>query len=211
MAYDLEEQEQIEQLKAWWNKYGTLTLLLLSLALAAILGWQGWNWYQNHQASQARGYFEALQKAADQMQGEESVSRVQAAMRTLQGDFGSTDYAARAALVAADTLARESDPAGAEAALRWLAGSQHEAFAPIARLRLAGLLLDQKKYDDALAQLGSTAPAFEGMFADRRGDVLLAKGDVNGARAEWKKALELLGPSSALASIVQLKIETSGA
>ncbi|AWB33502.1 YfgM family protein [Orrella marina] len=211
MAYDLEEQEQIEQLKAWWSKYGTLTLLLLSLALAVVLGWQGWNWYQNHQATQARGYFEALQKASTQMDSPESVNRVQAAMTTLQSDFPATDYAARAALVAGDALARDGNNAGAEAALAWLARSEHEAFAPIARLRLAGLLMDQKKFDDALALLDEPPPSFEGVFADRRGDVLLAKGDVKAAKAQWGRALELLGAANPLISIVQLKIETSGA
>ena len=211
MAYDLEEQEQIEQLKAWWNKYGTLTLLLLSLALAVVLGWQGWNWYQNHQATQARGYFEALQKASTQMESQESVSRVQAAMKTLQTDFPATDYAARAALVAGDALARDGDLSGAEAALAWLAQSQHQAFAPIARLRLAGLFMDQKKFDDALALLNSPPASFEGVFADRRGDVLLAKGEIKAAQAEWDRAVELLGTTNPLTSIVQLKIETSGA
>ena len=210
MAYDLEEQEQIEQLKAWWKKYGTFTFGLLSLALAVVLGWQGWNWYQNHQATQARGYFEALQKASVQMQGQESVSRVQAAMRTLQSDFSATDYAARAALVAGDVLAREGDPAGAQAALQWLAQSQHVAFAPIARIRLAGIFLDQNEFDRALAQLESAPVSFEGLFADRRGDVLMAKGDKEGAKEQWRRALDLLGSSSPLANIVQLKIETSG-
>lgn len=210
MAYDLEEQEQIEQLKAWWNKYGTLTLLLLSLALACVLGWQGWNWYQNHQAAQARGYFEALQKAATQMESDESVVRVQAAMKTLQADFPKTDYAARAALVAAEALARDGDRAGAESSLRWLAQSAHPSFAPIARLRLAGLLLDQKKYDEALGQLESPPTAFEGIFADRRGDILMAKGDAKGAKAQWDRALELLGAANPLTNIVQIKIETSG-
>lgn len=211
MAYDLEEQEQIEQLKAWWNKYGTLTLLLLSLALAVVLGWQGWNWYQNHQATQARGYFEALQKASTQMDSQESVSRVQAAMKTLQTDFPETDYAARAALVAGGALARDGDTAGAEAALGWLAHSEHEAFAPIARLRLAGLLMDQQKFDDALALLDAAPASFEGMFADRRGDVLFAKGDAEGAKVQWDRAIALLGTANPLTSIVQLKIETSGA
>lgn len=210
MAYDLEEQEQIEQLKAWWNKYGTFTFLLLALALAVILGWQGWNWYQNHQATQARGYFEALQKASVQMQGQESVSRIQAAMKTLQSDFATTDYAARAALVAGDVLAREGDQAGALSALQWLAQSQHVAFAPIARMRLAGLLMDQREFDRALAQLDAAPVPFEGLFADRRGDVLMAKGDIEGAKVQWRRALDLLGSSSPLANILQLKIETSG-
>jgi len=210
MAYDLEEQEQIEQLKAWWNKYGTLTMLLLSLALAAVLGWQGWNWYQNHQASQARGYFEALQKAAVQNEPGQSVPRIEAAMKTLQSDFAETDYAARGALVAADALARMNEAGKAEDILRWLANSNHKAVAPVARIRLAGLLADQQKYDEALAVLESAPAPFEALFADRRGDVLMAKGDKQAAQQQWQRALDLLGAADPLAGIVELKIETLG-
>ena len=210
MAYDLEEQEQLEQLKAWWNKYGALTLGLLSLALAAVLGWQGWNWYQNHQATQSRGYFEALERASEQP-GQEAVPRVLAAMNTLQTDFPKTDYAARAALVAASTLIKNGDPAQAQRILTWLSQSSHTALVPVAQLRLAGLLLDEQKYDEALAQLNAPPPSFEGLFADRRGDVLAAMGQSAKAVAAWKEAIESFGPSSALSGAVQLKIDTLGA
>ncbi|MFW8566451.1 YfgM family protein [Orrella sp. 11846] len=210
MAYDLEEQEQIEQLKAWWNKYGTITLLLLTLALAVVLGWQGWNWYQNHQAVQARGYFEALQKAAQQNEGEESVVRVNAALKTLQQDYGSTDYAARATLVAAQALLRDQNVEGAKAALQWLANSDHPALVPVAKLRLADLWLDQKDFDQAMAQLKSPPASFEGLFADRRGDILMAKGQKQEAVQQWRQAIEQLGSNPQLRDFVELKVETSG-
>lgn len=209
MAYDLEEQEQLEQLKAWWNKFGGVTLSLLSIALAIVLGWQGWNWYQNHQATQARGYFEALERAA-QAPGPDSVPRVTAAMNTLQVDFPKTDYAARAALVAAAALLKNGDVDAAQRALTWLAQSTHVVLVPVAKLRLAGLLLDRQQYEQALTQLQTPPPAFEGLFADRRGDVLAAQGKPKEAVEQWRRAIELIGTGDPLAGVVQLKIDAAG-
>ena len=210
MAYDIEEQEQLDQLRAWWSKYGTLVSTGLLIALVMIAGWRGWQWYQTNQASQARGYFEALEDAGRQS-GDESVARINAAMKTLRDDYAATDYAARGALVAAAALQTHNDPAGARAQLEWLAKSKHAALVPIARLRLAGLLADQKDYDAALAQLSDGPAAFEGLYADRRGDIFAAQGKTAEARDAWKKALEVLGTNSPLAPVVKLKIDALGA
>ena len=83
MAYDLEEQEKIDQLKAWWGSYGTAALTFLVVLLVLVAGWRGWQWYQGHQANQARGYFEALEDASRQT-GDESVARINAAVTTLR-------------------------------------------------------------------------------------------------------------------------------
>lgn len=197
MAYDLEEQEQLAQLKAWWDKYGSITLGLLSLALVIVLGWQGFNWYENNQSQQARGYYDALERAAAQ-QGDDSSGRIQAAMQTLQGEFPKTDYAARAALVASDALRARDQLDAAAQPLIWLAASNHVALAPVAKLRLAGLYLDQGKYDQALAELDAAPDSFAALYADRRGDILAAQGKRDQALAAWQQAIELLGPADAL-------------
>lgn len=209
MAYDLEEQEQLAQLKAWWDKYGTITLGLLSLALVVVLGWQGLNWYENNQSQQARGYYDALERAAAQ-DGSDSVPRIEAAMQALQTDFPKTDYAARAALVAADALSARNELDAAAQPLTWLANSNHIALAPVAKLRLAGLLLDQGKYDQALSVLDTPPDSFKALYADRRGDILAAQGERAQALAAWQEAIELLGPADALTNVVQLKIDTMG-
>jgi len=209
MAYDLEEQEQIEQLKAWWNRYGAIAMGLLTVALLIVLGWQGWAWYQNNQATQARGYFEALERASEQP-GTDAMPRIVAAMETLKTDFAQTDYAGRGALVAAQALQARDDLDGAQEALEWLSQSNHEALAPVASLRLAGLLLDTEQYDQALATLADAPPAFEGLYADRRGDIYAAKGDREQALEQWREALTKIGVNQGLASALQLKIDTVG-
>ena len=141
MAYDLEEQEQIDQLKAFWGSYGTAVLTFLVVLLVLVGGWRGWQWYQGHQANQARGYFEALEDASRQT-GDESVARINAAVTTLRAEYGATDYAVRGALVAAAALQARGDLAAAQSQLEWISRSGPPALAPVARLRLAGLFYD---------------------------------------------------------------------
>lgn len=209
MAYDLDEQEQLDQLKAWWNKYGTMVLTVLIIATAVIGGWRAWQWYEGHQSSQARGYFEALEEAG-RSQGEESVARINAAMKTLRSEYAATDYAARGALVAASALAARKDLSGARAQLEWLSQTKHAALVPVSRLRLAALFLDQKEYEAALAQLKEAPPSFEGLFADRRGDVLAAQGKPAEAKKAWGDAMNMLGATNPLTPVVKLKLDALG-
>lgn len=209
MAYDLEEQEKLDALRAWWDKYGTLCAILVFVVVAGIAGWRGWQWYESHKAGQAMGYFEALESAAGQ-QGDDAVARIKAASSTLRTDFSSSGYTSRGVLVAAQALQARNDLDGAREQLEWLAKDKADpALAALARLRLAGVLLEQKQYDPALAQLGNPPEAFAGLYADRRGDILLAQGKPADAKLAWETALKELGPDP-VAQIVQLKIDALG-
>ncbi|OZI51380.1 YfgM family protein [Bordetella genomosp. 4] len=212
MAYDLEEQEQLDALKAWWARYGTLIMALVTIAVLAWGGWWGWKAYQNHRANQAMGYFEALEDAA-RLGSTDSAVRIKAAISTLRDDYAATGYAARGALVAAQALAQQKDLDGARQQLEWLASqSKHPALQPVARERLAGLLLDQKQYDAALAQLNNPPAAFATLYADRRGDILAAQGKPEEARKAWQTALDGLSAADPLRQAVQLKLDAlSGA
>ena len=204
MTYDLDEQEQIDALKAWWSKYGNLVLGVITAVLLVLAAWQGWNWYQRNQATQAAGYFEALQNAARQA----NVDQVRDASRALRGDFGSTAYAPRGALVAAQAMLAAGDADGAREQLQWIIEQRgDDPLAPVAKVRLAGVLIDLKQYDAALGLVSGPAPAgFDALYADRRGDVLFAQGKAADARAAWQSALDAFEPASPLRSVVQLKI-----
>lgn len=204
MTYDLEEQEQLEAIKAWWAKYGNLVLTLITVTLLVIASWQWWNWYQRNQAAQAASVFEALQTAAESRQ----TSQLLDASQRLQDKFASTAYAPRGALVAATALQQAGDAAAARTRLQWVIDGKDAALAPVARLRLAALLIDEGKPAEALPVLQGTAPAgFEALFADRRGDVYFARGELQEAARAWQEALQHMGPADPLASVVQLKIE----
>ncbi|MGG4774985.1 tetratricopeptide repeat protein [Paenalcaligenes sp. Me52] len=209
MAYDLEEQEKLDAIKDWWTRYGTLCVVLAFVVLAGILGWRGWQWYQTHQNTQAMGYYEALE-AASTMTGEEADARLVAASATLRSDFPKSGYASRGALVAAWALQERGNADGAREQLEWLVQQGSDpAMKAVARLRLAGLLLEQKDFDAALAQLENPPAGFAGLYADRKGDILFAQDKVAEARAAWQVALGLL-KGEAVEQLVQLKIDAVG-
>lgn len=209
MAYDLEEQEKLDALRAWWEKYGTMCAILIFVVVAGVVGWRGWQWYQGHQASQAMSYFEALEGATTQ-QGDDADARIKAASKTLRSDFPKSGYTPRGVLIAAHALQSRNDLDGAREQLEWLIkNSSDAALVPLGKLRLAGVLLEQKQYDQALAQVGDAPPAFAGLYADRRGDVFLAQGKQAEAKAAWETAVKELG-ADPVAQIVQLKIDALG-
>ena len=171
---DLEEQEQLDQLKTFWKQYGNLVTWALIAVMAAYAGWNGWNWWQRDQAAKSGAMFDQLDKAAKGGDAEQ-VGRVFSDMKER---FPRTAYTQQGGLLAAKTQFAKGQVDAALASLAWVAANAAETeYQTVARMRAAGLLLDQKKYDEALKQLdGATAVEFEALVADRRGDVLLAQG-----------------------------------
>ncbi|MAO50877.1 MAG: hypothetical protein CML16_08380 [Pusillimonas sp.] len=210
MAYDLEEQEKLDAIRQWWERYGTLIVTVLVVIAASFAGWRGWQWYETNQARQAMGYFEALETAATAQSNDESLARVRAASETLREDFPKSGYASRGALVAARVLQDQKDYSGASEQLNWvIEESGDAALVPLARLRLAGVLLEQKEYDAALNALDDSSEAFVGLYADRRGDIFAAQGKLDEARQSWQSAVEALGDDP-MAQIIELKIDALG-
>ncbi len=208
MAYDLEEQEKLDALKAWWDRYGTLCVVIVCVTVAVLASWRGWQWYQNHQAAQAMGYFEALETAVAE-QDEDAVGRIKAASATLRADFPSSGYTSRGVLVAAQVLQARGEPDAAREQLEWLVkNGKDSALVPVAQLRLASLLMAQSQYDEALAQLQNPPAAFVALFDDRRGDVLAAQGKMEEARTAWEAAMAGL-KNDPLQSVIELKLDAS--
>jgi predicted negative regulator of RcsB-dependent stress response len=209
MAYDLQEQEQIESLKAWWNQYGNLVTGLLTLILVVVAGVNGWKWYQRSQASQAVVYYEALEKAVTA----KDAAKVKDAAGALLDKYGSTAYAQMAALLAAKTYADGGDMKSAKAQLQWaMDKAKDEEYKHIARLRLAGILLDEKAYEEALKLVSiEPPPSYVSLYADRKGDVLLAMGKKDEAKTAYQVALDRAEKNGNVRQIIQLKLEALGA
>ncbi len=205
---DLEEQEQLDQLKHFWNKYGNLISGVLIVVFGAVAAWNGWNWWSNREAAQASALFSELDRAASGG----DLARVQRAFDDLKDKYARTTYAQQAGLLAARVLAEGGKPEGARAALGWVAQSgSDEGYQAVARLRLAGLLADAQQYDEALKQLASPMPGeLEALAADRRGDILQLQGKKDQARGEYRKALPGLQERSDYRRLVEIKLAALG-
>lgn len=208
MAYDLEEQEQIDVLKAWWKRNGTTVLLAVAVFAAVVAGMQGWRFYQKSQQQQAALVYEAVQSA---VQGKD-LKRIRDAAGQLIEKYPGTPYATRAALLAAGANYESGDAKSAKAQLQWVVEhAKEEGARDIARLRLAGILLDEKNYAEALKALeANPSQAFAGLFADLKGDVLAAQGKTADARAAYQAALEKIDAKSPYRQIVQMKLDGLG-
>ena len=208
MAYDLEEQEQLATLKAWWNQYGNLLVWVLTIALAAYAAWTGWNYYQRNQAVQAGQLYQELQKAANVNDN----AKVQRVASDLFGKFGGTAYAEMGALAAAKSAFQAGELAAAKRHLQWvIENGKDEDYKTIAKIRLAGVLLDEKAYDEGLKLLSGDFPAqFAGLVADRRGDLLVAQSKIDEARTAYQQALDKTALDNPGRQLIQLKLDAIG-
>ena len=205
MAHNFEDEEQLEDIKAWWAKYGTMILTVVTIVAVAVAAWRLWGWYQDRQALKAAGAYEILRVAAS----EKDMSRVKVSSRTIFEDHSSSIYAPMAGLVAARAYFDEKDLDGARDSLQWVVDNTPDSeFAPVARLRLAGVLLDQGAADKGLEVLEEPVPdSFAGAFAERRGDLLSTLSRNEEAVQAYEKAVSLLGPQSRLNQTIQLKLQ----
>lgn len=206
---DLQEQEQVDALKAFWTRYGNLITWVLILVLGGFAAWNGWQLYQRKQAEQAGAMFDELDRAA----AAADLEKVGRVLGDLKDRHARTVYAQQAGLVAAKVQLDKGKADDARATLAWVADNgRHEGLAALARLRLAGVLLDAKKYDEALAQLEpSRLGAFAALGADRRGDVLLAQGRSEDARAAYQVAWKEMPDSLDYRRLVEAKLTALGA
>jgi predicted negative regulator of RcsB-dependent stress response len=208
-AYDLEEQEQIAELKAFWNRYGNLILVAISAALLVVAAWRFWGWYQASQSGQAAAAYTELQKAA----GANDAKKVRELAGTLLESYPGSLYAALGALISAKAHFEAGDLKTARVQLQWVVDKARDTeVQALGRLRLSAVLLDEKAYDEALKVLAAKPPApFEALFEDARGDVLLAQGKRAEARTAYQAALAKLGPAdNAARELIQLKLDGVG-
>jgi predicted negative regulator of RcsB-dependent stress response len=209
MALDLEEQEQVAELRAWWKQHGTLVVAVIVAAALGFSGWQGWRFYSQNQAAQAGGLYDTLQRAA--IAGDPKAVRDTAG--SLVEGYPRTLYASMGALMAARFFFDRSDLKSAKAQLQFVIDrSVSEELHDLAALRLAAILLDEKGYDEALKLLdGKHVAAFDAQYAALKGDVLVAKSQTADARAAYKLALEKAGPQDdAFRESVRMRLDALG-
>ncbi|WP_423682061.1 YfgM family protein [Undibacterium sp. WLHG33] len=208
MAYDLEEQEQLATLKAAWKQYGNLITWVLIIALAAYAGWVQWNNYQANQAGQASQLYEELQKAVTA----KDAAKIQRAVNDLKEKFPATAYASMAALVSAKASFDANDLKAAKTQLQWVIDTgKGEEYKALARVRLAGVLLDEKLFDEALKQLSGEFPAeLQADVADRKGDIFVALAKLDEAKKSYQLALDKTTEKNSVKQLIQIKLDAIG-
>jgi predicted negative regulator of RcsB-dependent stress response len=205
---DLEEQEQLDELKHFWKQYGDIITWALIVVLGALAAWNGYQYWQRNQAAQASVMYDEVERAVQSG----DMAKIDRSLSDMKDRFGRTTYAQQAALLAAKAYYDKGNIDASRAALNWVAEkASDEGYQAIARLRLAAVLLEKKSYDEALQQVSGSFPKdFTALVADRRGDILAAQGKRPEAKVEYEKAYKELDERSEYRRLVEVKLNALG-
>jgi len=205
---DLQEQEQLEAIKSFWKQYGNLITWTLVLALGGVGAWNGWNWYQRDQGIKSSAMYDELERSVQAADLERS-ARIFA---DLQARYPGTAWTAQGGLLLARLQTEKGQADAATTVLRWLGEkTSDEGLRALAALRLAGLELDAKRWDEALKAVEAVnAKGFEALAADRRGDILMAQGKVQQASDAFLAAWKAFPDTVEYRRVVEAKLNTLG-
>ncbi|TCV87397.1 YfgM family protein [Sulfurirhabdus autotrophica] len=205
---DLEEQEQVDALKAWWKQNGKTVIMAVSVFIVTVAGIQGWRVYQSNQARQAAAMYSQLENAEQA----KDTKKIRDAAGQLIEKYASTPYAARAALISARANYESGDAKSAKAQLEWVVSHSKEApVLDMARLRLAGILLDEKNFVESIKLLNTKhEDTYDGLYADLLGDVMVAQGKAEEARKAYSEAIQKTDEKSPFRKYIQIKLDSLG-
>ena len=207
MAYDLEEQEQLDEFKAWWKQNGKMLTSLLVAVLVGYAAFQGWHFYQNKQSVEASTQYQELLVV-----DEKDLKIIQAKSAMLMESFSGTPYAGRAALFAAKANYQANEVKSAKAQLDWaIKNAKETSVSALSSLQLANILAEEKDFEGALKLLNARHDAgFDGLFADLKGDVLVSLGKNVEAKEAYQQALTKLELKGKFRALTQQKLESLG-
>lgn len=205
---DLEEQEQLDQLKHFWKQYGDLITWALIAIFGTFAAWNGYQYWQRSQAEKAAVMFDLVERAVVEKDNE----KLSRALADMQKSYARSTYTQQAGLIAAKAFQEGGKADASTAALTWVADNASDAgYKAVARLRLVGSHVEAKAYDEALKQLDSSFPKeFAALAADRKGDVLLLQGKRDEARASFTTAFTALDESSEYRRLIEVKLNALG-
>lgn len=203
---DLEEQEQLDSLKAFWNQYGNLISGALIVVFGSIAAYNGYNWYLRSQAALASAMYDEVERA---VQGGD-LAKIDRAAADMKDKFAGTTFAAQAALLAAKSLHEKGQMDAARAQLAWVVDKGDTSYQAIAKLRLAGMEMDARQFDQALKNLSGLPKEFEALAADRRGDILMTQGKRDDAKLAYQAAHKGLQERTEYRRLVEVKLNALG-
>ncbi len=205
---DLEEQEQLDQIKHFWKQYGNAITWLLIVVLGSYAGWNFYNYWQRSQAQQAAALFDEVDRAVQAA----DATRMERVFNDMKEKFGATAYAQQSGLLVARQYNNLGKSDAARAALAWVAEQSSDVgYQALARLRLAAIAMEAKNFEETLRLLNLAYPAsFDALVADRKGDVFSLQGDKAKAVAEYEKAYRLFDPRTEYRRLVEIKLNALG-
>lgn len=205
---DLEEQEQLDQLKHFWKQYGNLITWALIVVLGAFASWNFYQYWQRSQATQAAAMYDEVERVVQSA----DTAKIDRAFGDMKERFASTSYAQQAGLLVAKRYYSAGQLDAAKSALTWVADKASDpGYQALAKLRLAAILMDTKALDEALKQLSGSFPAsFEALVADRQGDILLLQGKRKEAIAAYEKAFKTFEGRTEYRRLVEVKLNSLG-
>lgn len=206
--FDLHEQEQINNLQYFWQKAGKYIIGLAFLGLIAYGASAWWNWRNSTRAADAALVYETFTSAYNS----KDVNKALGATKELQNDYSSTEYATMATLLSAKMSWDKKDLAQTAKSLNWIIdNSKDVGMVNTAKLRLADIYIDEKKYDKAIKLLlEKHDSAFDPLYYSKRGDLYVAQGDQTKARDAYKEALKKVGQDSSMSQGIQMRLDVLG-
>ena len=208
LQLDLEEQEQIDELKHFWSRWGDYVVWALIIVMGAYAAWNGWHYWERREASQSAILFETVERAADSA----DLALMERSFGDMKDKFGSTTYSNQAAFLVSKVYYEKAQATKAEDALNWvIKNSSEEGYQSLARLRLAALLIDRKAFADARAVLTEkVVPEFEPLFEDRLGDIDSLEKHADASKAHYLKAWKALEVRAPYRKYVEAKLNALG-
>ena len=204
------DEEQVKQLKKWWDENGKSIVGGITLGLVAIFGWRGWQDHLVVQGENASDLYE--QMAADIREGKGTDTEIAAIADQLNQDYKSTPYSTFSSLLQAREAVEKDDISAAKNHLQWvLDNTDNDEFRHLARLRFSRLLLIEGDKDAALSLIEKVDTGkFASSYHELRGDILLQQGDPKAAQEAYTQALATQNSIRGNQSIVQMKLDDLG-
>jgi predicted negative regulator of RcsB-dependent stress response len=205
---DLEEQEQLDELKHFWKQYGNAITWFLIVVMGAYSGWNAFQYWERQQSTKASALFDEVERQA--VAGD--AAKLERSWNDMKERFPRTTFAAQSALLAAKVFQQTGKNEAAQSALSWASdNASDEASAQLARIRLANLMVQQKSYDDALKTLSKPfQPAFAGLAADVQGDILILQNKPAEAVKAYSSAWTQLADNAEYRRLVAAKLNALG-
>jgi predicted negative regulator of RcsB-dependent stress response len=206
---DLEEQEQLDELKHFWKRWGDVITWLVIAVFGSYAAWMGWQSWSAKQSAQSATLFDTVERAAQSA----DMALLERSVADIEEKFASTSFAQQAALLAARIYQEKARPADARKQLAWVIDTSEDAgYQALARLRLSALLIEEKNFDAARQQLNAKVPLpFEPLIADRLGDIDLLENKPTQAIPHYQAAWKGLDANAEYRRLIAVKLAALGA